>query len=92
MYVAIYIRSNIAFAIERLSQYLVDLAKHHDRALKTLLKYFRSIVDKGLAFHSNESSQVVGYLNSNYAFNKLDRKLILKYAFVFASSLVLWMS
>jgi len=37
MYVAIYTHLNIAFALNRLSQYLSDSAEHHEHALKKLM-------------------------------------------------------
>lgn len=37
MYAAIHTRSNIVFVVERLSQYLANLAKYHEQALKALL-------------------------------------------------------
>ena len=37
MYVAIHIRLNIVFAIERLNQYFNDLIIHHEQALIILL-------------------------------------------------------
>ena len=82
MYAAIHTRLDIAFAIERLSQYLVDLAKHHDQTLKALLRYLRFIVDKELMYNNNESSCLVAYSNSNYVANRLDRKSILDYVFM----------
>ncbi len=36
IYVVIYIRFDIVFAIEQLSQYFIDLAKHYNQALKVL--------------------------------------------------------
>ncbi len=82
MYVAIHIRLDITFAIERLSQYFSNLIKHYNVALKTLLRYLRFIIDKELIFTSNESSYLIAYLNLNYVINKLDRKFILKYVFM----------
>ena len=34
MYATIYIRSNIAFAVEKFNQYFNNFAKHHERTLK----------------------------------------------------------
>ncbi len=92
MYVAIYIRLNIVFAIERLSQYLIDLAKHHDQALKTLLRYFRFIVNKNLMYRSNESLHFIEYLNLDYAIDRVNRKFILEYAYTIGENVVAWMS
>jgi len=88
MYVAIYIRSNIVFAIKRLSQYLANLAKHYDQTLKTLFKYLCFIVNKDLMYKSNKSFYFIEYSNLDYAINKVNRKFILEYVYVIEGSVV----
>ena len=39
MYAAINMRPDIAFAVEKLSQYMVDPARHHEQAMKYLMRY-----------------------------------------------------
>ena len=57
MYAAIWTRPDIAFAVYRLSQSLSNPAKHHATMLKGLLKYLRSIIDFGIAYRPDESSE-----------------------------------
>jgi len=92
MYAAIHTRPDIAFAVGRLSQYLADPAKHHGQALKTLLKYLRSTVNKGLMYRSNGSPHLIGYSDSDYAADRVNRKSILGYAYAIGGSVVAWMS
>lgn len=92
MYAAIHTRPDIAFALGRLSQYLSDPAEHHGRALKSLLRYVRSTVDLGLMFGNSGSSHLVGYSDSDYAMDRLDRKSILGYVYMFAGGPISWTS
>ena len=41
MHMIIYTRSNIAFALKKLIQFINDLFTHYDHKIKTLLKYLR---------------------------------------------------
>ena len=41
MYMMMYTRSNIAFALKKLTQFISDLFKRHNYEIKTLLKYLK---------------------------------------------------
>lgn len=92
MYVAIHTRSDIAFAVERLNQYLSDLAKHHEQALKTLLRYLRFIIDKDIVYESSESHKLIEYSDFDYAADKLDRKSVLTYVYMLTDDSIFRMS
>ena len=90
IYTAIYIRSDIVFAIEYLNQYFVDSTKYYNQTLKTLFWYFCFIVDKELIYNSSKNLYLVTYLNSDYVADKLDRKSILDYVFIIDRELIAW--
>ena len=99
MYAAIHTRPDISFPIGRLSQYLSDPAKHHGQALWTLLRYVRSTIDLGIvygasgSFNNNESSMLLkAFSDSDYAADRLNRKSILGYVYMFAGGPIAWMS
>ena len=92
MYAAIHTRPDILFALGRLSQYLSDPAEHHGHALKALLRYVRSIVNLGIVYNASGSSDLIGYSDSDYALDRLDRKSILGYCFMLGEGPVSWMS
>jgi len=74
MYVMIYTRPDIIFALRRLSQYIQDPAKHYASALKRLLCYLWSIIKSRICF--GLGGKLVVYSNTDYASNKIDRKSI----------------
>ncbi len=92
MYAAIHTRPDIAFALNRLSQYLSDPAEHHGHALKKLLRYIRSTIDLGITYGTSGSMELVGYSDSDYASERLDRKSILAYIYMLGGGPVSWMS
>ncbi len=82
MYAAIHTRPDIAFALNRLSQYLSDSAEHHEHALKKLMQYVRFTIDLGITYEVSGSMKLVEYSDSDYASDRLDRKLILVYIYM----------
>ena len=89
MYAAMHTRSDICFALERLSQYLSVFAEHHESVLKTLLRYLRSIIDLDITYEESESNESLSFSlkafsNSNYVAHKLNRKSILEYVYMIA--------
>jgi len=82
MYAAIHTRSDIAFALNQLSQYLSDSAEHHEHALKKLMQYVRFIIDLDIMYEVSESMKLVEYSDSDYASDRLDRKSILAYIYM----------
>ena len=86
IYAAIYIRPNFYFIFKRLSQYLGDFAYYYKQALKILLRYIRFIIDLDIEYKSLESSEsnFKIYLNFDYAANRLNKKSIFEYIYIFA--------
>jgi len=82
MYVAIHTHFNIAFALNQLSQYLSNSAKHHEHALKKLMQYVHFIIDLNIMYKVSESIKLVEYSDSDYISDKLDHKLILIYIYM----------
>ena len=80
-----YTRSNIAFALKKLTQFISDFFKRHNYEIKTLLKYLRFNLDISIIYQkrSNEIVQLIDYSNANYAFNKSDKKSTINQVFIF---------
>ena len=97
MYAVIHTRPDICFALGRLSQYLSDPAEHHESALKTLLRYVRSTIDLGIIYGGFESSKSLpsslrAFSDSDYTADRLNRKSILGYVYMFAGGPIAWMN
>ncbi len=92
MYAAIRTRLNIIFALNQLSQYLNDFAKHHEHTLKKLMWYVRFIIDLDIMYEVSESMKLVEYSDSDYVLNRLDHKSILVYIYMLDEESIFWMS
>ena len=95
MYAAIHTRLDISFILGRFSQFLNDPAKHHGNILKGLLRYIRSTINRGIVYGpsgSSGSSTLIGYSDSDYAADKVERKSILGYVYMLAGGPISWMS
>jgi len=82
MYVAIHTRFDITFALNQLSQYLNDFAKHHEHTLKKLMQYVCFIIDLNIMYEVSESMKLVEYFDSDYVSDRLDCKSILVYIYM----------
>ncbi len=82
MYAAIYICLDIIFALNQLSQYFNNSAKHHEHTLKKLMQYIHFIIDLNIMYEVSESMKLVEYSDSNYISDKLNCKLILIYIYM----------
>ena len=92
MYAAIYMHLNIFFILKWLSQYLSDLAEHHKYVFKKLLQYVQLIINLKIMYELNESQDLLKYFDSDYASDKLDKRSILNYVFLFKKESVSWIS
>jgi hypothetical protein len=57
MFAMVYTRPDICFVVRQLSQFISDLAEHHRKALKSLLRYLRSTVKQKMRFRPGGTSQ-----------------------------------
>ena len=86
-----YTRSNIAFALKKLIQFISDLFTHYNYKIKTLLKYLRTNFNISIIYRkkSDEIVQLIDYLNTNYVFDKSDQKSIMNQVFIFEGKSIL---
>jgi hypothetical protein len=92
MYLGVLTRPDIQFALGRLSQYLADPAKYHMSALKTMSRYVRSSQELGIQYSREGTGTLVGYSDSDYAMDKINRISILGNVFFLAGGPISWMS
>ena len=96
MYVVIHTRSNIVFALKRFNQYFNNFAIHHDKTMKILLRYIRSTIDFDIVYdlklNNNENFKFKIFSNFDYAIDKLNKKSIFEYVYMFVEKSISWMS
>ena len=76
MHMIIYTRSDIAFALEKLSQFMSNLAVRHNHKIKTLLRYLRFNADMPIVYRGGDKNTIrlINYFDIDYAADIRNRK------------------
>jgi hypothetical protein len=85
-------RPDICFAVNTLSQYMVEPRSVHMVGAKHVLRYVAGTVDYGLDYVRRDGVRLVGYTDSDWAGCAADRKSTSGCCFSLGSGLVSWFS
>ena len=85
-------RPDISFAVNTLSQFMVEPRRVHWVAAKHVLRYLRGTVDYGLNYVQNDGVNLIGYTDSDWAGSAVDRKSTSGCCFSLGSAVVSWFS
>ena len=94
MHIMMYMRSNIAFVLKKLTQFMSDLFKRYNYKIKALLKYLRFNLDMLIIYRKrrDEVVQLIDYSNADYVFDKSDKKSTMDQVFIFEGEPISWAS
>jgi hypothetical protein len=81
-------RPNICFAVNTLSEYMVEPSNVHWIGAKHVLRYIAGSVDYGLDYVRGDGVSLVGYIDLDWAGCAIDRKSTLGCCFGMGSELV----
>jgi hypothetical protein len=85
-------RPNICFAVNTLSQHMVEPRHVHWMVTKHMLRYLRGTVGYGLRYVSSGDVKLQGYTDFDWAWSVVDRKSTSKCCFSLGSSMISWLS
>jgi hypothetical protein len=85
-------RPDICFAVNTLSQFMVEPRQAQWVAAKHVLRYLQGTVNYGLRYTSNDSVGLHGYTDSDWAGSAVDRKSTSGCCFSLGSAMISWMS
>jgi hypothetical protein len=85
-------RPDICFAVNTLSQYMVEPRRVHLMVEKHILRYLKGTVDYGLRYVSDREIRLQGYANSDWAGSVADRKSTLGCCFSLGSTMISWLN
>ena len=85
-------RPDLSFAVNTLSQFMVEPRRVHWIAAKHVLRYIVGIVDYGLYYVRGDGVRLVGYSDSDWAGCASDRKSTSGCCFGLGSAVVSWFS
>jgi hypothetical protein len=81
-------RPDICFAVNILSQYMVEPRHVHLVATKHVMKYLKGTIDYGLSYVSDGETSLHGYVDSDWAGSVVDRKSTSECFFSLGSTIV----
>jgi hypothetical protein len=82
IYVMTMTRPDIAFLLSQASQFCENPGKGHWNGVKMILAYLTGTSHFGLLFDGNKEEKLIGYLDSDYAGNIDNRRLVSGLLFV----------
>ena len=85
-------RPDICFAVNTLSQYMVDLRQVHLVAVKHILRYLKETIDYGLRYGSDCEFGLVGYADSDWVGSVTNRKSTSGCCFSLGTVVIAWHS
>jgi hypothetical protein len=83
-------RPDICFAVNTLSQFMVEPRRVHWVAAKHVLRYLRGTVEYGLSYIQGDGVKLMGYTDADWAGNTVDRKSTSGCCFSLGSGVVSW--
>jgi len=85
-------RPDIFFAVNTLSQFMVEPRHYHWVAAKHVLRQLYGIIGYGLIYVSGDEVKLQEYTNYNYAWSVVDRKSTSGCFFNLGSAMISWIS
>ena len=85
-------RPYICFAMNTLSQYLIDPRHVHLTTAKHIPRYLKGIIDYGLKYEVNQKINLEGYVDLDWAGSAIDRKSTSGCCFSMGSGVISWFS
>jgi len=85
-------RPDICFAVNTLSQYMVEPRRVHLIAAKHILRYLKGTIEFGLQYVSDRKIRLQGYADSDWTDSVTDRKSTSGCCFNLGSAMIAWLS
>ncbi|UYV66641.1 K02A2.6-like, partial [Cordylochernes scorpioides] len=92
MFLAVYTRPDIAFAVNKLSRFMAAPVLTHWNALKRIFKYLKGTLDSGILYKRKDVIKLIGYSDADFAGDIDTRRSTSGYIFLLAGGPVTWTS
>lgn len=88
----ILIKPEIAFVVNKLSQYVSAPTTQNIMAYKRVLRYLKGTQDYGLKFVQDVDLKLIGFTDADWACDLDDRKSISAYCIYLGNNMISWSS
>ena len=85
-------KPNICFAVNTLSQFMVEPKRVHWAATRHILRYVRGTIRFGIRYGREEDVRLSGFTDADWVGSLVDRKNTFGYCFSVGSGMVSWCS
>ena len=85
-------RPDLVYSVSLISRYMAKPTEIHLQATKRILRYLKGTFDYGIMYRKGDSTDLIAYINSDYASDVDDRKSTSGYMFLLSSGAVSWVS
>ncbi|KAL5540597.1 hypothetical protein UlMin_043546 [Ulmus minor] len=85
-------RPDIAFVVNKLSQFLQEPTDTHWQSLKRVFRYLKGTIYHGLHIQNNEKLTLTGFSDADWASCPDDRRSIVGYCVYIGDTLISWSS
>ncbi|XP_016206089.1 uncharacterized protein LOC107646419 [Arachis ipaensis] len=85
-------RPDIAYAVNKVSQFLHSPLEQHWKAVKRILRYLAGTTNMGLEFHKSEDFRILAFCDSDWAADPVYRKSTTGYCVFLGSNIISWSS
>ncbi|KAH9785453.1 retrovirus-related pol polyprotein from transposon RE1 [Citrus sinensis] len=85
-------RPELAFSVNKLSQFLAAPTEKHWITCKKILRYLKATEDYGLLFKAGDEMRLTAYTDADWACDVDDRKLVGAYCVYLGQNLISWSS
>ena len=85
-------RPDIMYGVSLISRYMESPTEIHLLAAKRILRYLQGTKDFGLFYKKGEKSDLIGFVDSDYAGDQDNRKSTSGYVFVLGTGAISWSS
>ena len=90
MYAMLGTHPDICFAVNRLSQYGANPTHEHLLAAQHVLQYLSGTRCRKLVYGTNDSTELIGYSDSDWAGDRDDRRSTTGYTFILSGGAIAW--
>ncbi|KAL1203339.1 Retrovirus-related Pol polyprotein from transposon RE2 [Cardamine amara subsp. amara] len=85
-------RPDLCFAVNQVSQHMKEPSVHHWNMVEWILRYIKGSPGQGVWMGKNDSTEIVGYCDADYARDTMDRRSTTGYCTFIGGNLVTWKS
>ncbi|KAG6438793.1 hypothetical protein O3G_MSEX000229 [Manduca sexta] len=90
MYLSVLTRPDITFCVNYLSQFNTCHTYEHWGYAKRVLRYLKKTKSFGISYFKDGNSEIKGFVDADWANNKIDRRSYTGYCFVLSNGVISW--